>query len=325
MITLRCEIRPQSPFATEFRGDVFFGHVCWAIRWLYGEKRLCELLEGYHAERPFLVVGDPLPPGYITRPALPMRLMSGQPNLSFSKELKKAPFLDIRAVAEPSVLWSDFLAAEPQGDHSQPLPLKTSFVRMHNSLSRETGTTGEGAMFAPRAQHAFRFRENAVLQAFILLDEARLGRDELQKSLEYVGTKGFGKRSSVGYGHFSVAPLTQAQLPSHSNPNAFLALSRVLPVEKSLNLRMSLYNTSTHFGRHGDLLAFGQVFKRPLLMMEAGAILVPADGIKRLAWLGSGAGGIHSPISSQLPETVHQGYAPVLPVQVAWEHLHGNS
>lgn len=321
MQILRCKFKPESPFATDFRGDVLFGHACWAIRWIFGEQRLKSLLTDYTNGKPFLIIGDPLPVGCLPRPALPIRAM-GTAESGSLKKVKKLPFLGIEAIERKSTEWLGNLCDAA----SDEFPLRSPTVRMHNSISRETGTTGEGAMFAPRAQHAVCYRADATLESYILIDETLMSIDEICQALSYIGSRGYGKRSSVGYGQFSVSVVEPCMLPRHAEPNALLTLGRCVPAMEEVNSHLSLYTTVTHFGRHGDQLASGKVFKKPILFMEAGALLAPPSGNGfEKPWVGTGVGGVSSAISEQQSETVHQGYAPAVAVQVAWESIYGNS
>lgn len=54
----RFTLTPQSAMGTPLVGDTLFGQLCWAVRNRFGEARLSELLEGYTAQRPFMVVSD---------------------------------------------------------------------------------------------------------------------------------------------------------------------------------------------------------------------------------------------------------------------------
>ena len=38
MANYKLYLKPLSPFQTPLHSDTIFGHICWAIRYLYGEK-----------------------------------------------------------------------------------------------------------------------------------------------------------------------------------------------------------------------------------------------------------------------------------------------
>jgi CRISPR-associated protein Csm4 len=71
----------------------------------------------------------------------------------------------------------------------------------------------------------------------------------------------------------------------------------------------SYYQIKTHFGRHGDVAALQDPFKRPLLLAKTGAVFsLPEE--RSALYLGQGIGNS----SRTQAGTVHQGYAPVIPL-----------
>ncbi|MGC8862247.1 MAG: hypothetical protein ACP5R5_05650 [Armatimonadota bacterium] len=76
MRTFRVRFRLVSSLGTPFHADTVFGHICWAIRYLEGEKSLEEFLAAFDGVPPLLlsdglpVIGDKC---YVPYPALPAR------------------------------------------------------------------------------------------------------------------------------------------------------------------------------------------------------------------------------------------------------------
>ncbi len=60
----------KSPVITPFQADTIFGHFSWALRYLKGERRLIEFLEGFNANSTPLLVSDGLPQGFLPKPIL---------------------------------------------------------------------------------------------------------------------------------------------------------------------------------------------------------------------------------------------------------------
>jgi len=79
---------------------------------------------------------------------------------------------------------------------------------------------------------------------------------------------------------------------------------------------MWLVLNRTRFGRHGNVQATaGNPFKKPVLMAQSGAVF---SGERHgRPWIGQGIGGI----STTLPATVHQGYAPAIALNLELERL----
>jgi CRISPR-associated protein Csm4 len=77
----------------------------------------------------------------------------------------------------------------------------------------------------------------------------------------------------------------------------------------------SHWQVLTRFGRHGDLaVQGGNPFKRPVLLAQAGSVFRPETLDPARGFVGQGLGGVDKPVSTVMPETVHQGYAPVIPI-----------
>lgn len=317
MRTVRARITPRSAFGTPLMGDTLFGQVCWAIRNRAGETRLNELLEGYTEGRPFLVISDAMPAGYVPRPALPGHLFHPL-EYADRKEVKKRQWLPLDNISEPVADWLNCCVKSadlPGGwvlTHLQP----------HNSIDRRTGTTGEN--FAPYAmpQHWYgklitdKGKERFVigrLDLYLVLDETRLSVDDVNTALSDIGDLGFGRDAGVGLGRFTVDVLEEASLPAQRDANAWMTLAPCAPQGLEWIPDRCFYQVFTRFGRHGDAaVRRGNPFKTPVLLAAAGAVLSPTTFEPR-PFIGQGLGG-DGRLSKAVPQTVHQGYAPVVAI-----------
>ena len=185
--------------------------------------------------------------------------------------------------------------------------LKTSTVRVHNTINRSTLTTGEG-MFAPYQQTQTRFHPLMRLAIYAVVDETRFSEDELQQAMTFIGLSGFGRDASAGLGKFEVIGAPQ-EMPLQPASRSRLALASVsLGGMTDIVAEKTFYRIKTHFGRHGAELALsGAPFKKPVVLAQAGAVMTFAAP-QTASFVGKGITGI----SSVKPETVHQGYCPVL-------------
>jgi len=313
MTPLKATLAPRTAFATPLMGDTLFGQLCWAIRQGWGEARLSELLEGYTAGRPFLVVSDGFPAGYLPMPALPSRYWREEADPSQRKALKRRVWLAETESAHPLADWQR-LAKTPEeagaaaDSRSQP----------RNSLNRLTLATGKGAGFAPYTVRQHWYPPGARLDIHILLDEARLSPADLGLALAAVGLTGFGKDASVGLGKFTPESLQTHTLPRQQDSNAWLTLAPCALQGLGLDARRCYYRPFTRYGRHGaQAVLLGNPFKAPLLLAAAGAVLSPGAGECDIdvSFIGQGLGGAGQ-LSKVLPQTVHQGYAPVVGVHL---------
>lgn len=317
MLAIKVCIVPLSPFGTLPKGDTLFGQLCWASRNHLGEDRLVGLLEGYTAGRPFAVVSDAFPAGHLPRPALPGHRFSELSGAD-RKEAKRRAWLPEQYFGEPVERWLRY-CREPS-DMSGAVPLARP--QPHNAIDRRTGTTGEG--FAPYAmtQHWYHHRDHdrnvyieAKLDVHVVLDETRLTTEELTRLFEGIGALGFGRDASIGLGKFRVESVEQWRLQEQPDSDSWLALAPCAPQSLGLDPTRSFYQVFTRFGRHGDIAVHtGKPFKTPVLLAQTAAVLTPARYEVR-AFIGRGLGG-DSSLSKAIPQTVQQGYAPVMGIRL---------
>ncbi|MBM4345920.1 MAG: CRISPR-associated protein Csm7 [Deltaproteobacteria bacterium] len=313
MLTLRVTLRARSAFATPLRGDTLFGHLCWAVVERFGEARLVELLDGYGAGRPFAVLGDPSPKDYLPRPFCPTPVwLAGTLLDPAQRKAEKArKWVGLTAVATPIRQWRK---------HAVALPWIAAATDQHNSINRQTGTTGKGLGFAPYQVDVQWYRGadgSGDLDLYAVIDSERLAIADFEVLLLDIGGGGYGKDASTGRGRFTVDAVTQHRWPKVARADAWLTLGPTAPQSAGQAWRAdrSWYQPVLRFGRHGNRAALtGQPFKNPVVLADAGAVLTPAE-MRETSFCGAGLGG-GGRLSRAIPETVHQGYAPVVPIEV---------
>ncbi len=300
-------LRPHTPFGSMPKGDTFFGQLCWAIRHRYGEQRLQALLEDYTTGRPFAVVSDGLPAGHLPLPELPLHQYDPLPDAD-RKVAKKRRWLRRKDFERPLHTWLQHARTPAE------LAMTTTRPQPHNTISRATGTTGTG-VFAPYQLEQIWFEPDARLDLYITYDAQRLSANELTELVEQIGSFGYGRDATTGLGKFSIEKTDTTPWPAHDHANALLTLAPCAPQGLALNERHCFYQTFVRFGRHGDQgVHTGKPFKAPLLLADTGALLSPS-AIPDASFIGQGLGGDGS-LSRAIPETVHQGYAPVISVRL---------
>ena len=322
MKTYRFTLSPQSAFGTPLVGDSLFGQLCWAIVNRFGEAHLNKLLEGYVEQRPFMVVSDCFPKGYLPLPTLPSRFwQTDDSHKADRKKLKKIQWIKWEDAQKSAVkFWQECAVAHQQEIDAQneqhkndrnyekkAILFKESQDQYHNTLDRSSGTTGEG-IFAPYATELTWYNKTQQFDLYIVLDEPRFSLDELKLILSDVGSFGFGRDASIGLGKFTVAEETQAGEFKQENANCYFTLANTAPQGLGLNKDNSYYQITTRFGRHGDIQALSSSpFKKPIILAKAAAIFTPNE-YKVRSFLGNGL----THISTAQTNAVHQGYAPVL-------------
>ena len=306
MDALKITLTPQTAFGTPLVGDTLFGHLCWGIAEAFGADRLRELLHGYCDGTPFLIASDAFPAGYLPLPTLPSAYWEKPPGEEDRKALKKRQWLPLEALTAPVRDWqqharsNDDIAANLISSHSQA----------HNSINRAISSTGD-ARFAPFASEQNWYSTESQWQLYLLHDPARITRDELAQILKNLGHSGYGRDASTGLGKYHLDALEAEQTLFTRSGNAAMTLAPCCPQGQGFDGAHSYYQTLTRFGRHGNVQATaGNPFKKPVLMAQSGAVF---SGERHgRPWIGQGIGGI----STTLPATVHQGYAPAIALEL---------
>jgi CRISPR-associated protein Csm4 len=323
MQRLQFTLTPKTAFATPLAGDTLFGQCCWAIRHILGAEELTTLLAGYTDNKPFMVISDAIPQGFLPRPTLPTELLGFDTSDSKQRKAQKAEkwFPDI-VLANPLNKWAQFARTETEMLKAMGLTgryLISDKPQDHNSLNRKTGTTGTGEGFAPFQRQTFWYHPDIKLTLIIELDTDRLSVADLLEALSWIGLHGYGKEASCGLGKFEVQLFDKLTAPAvHPEPveghNAWLTLAPCTPQGLSWHSERCYYQILTRFGRHGDLAVHqsGGVFKNPVLMTATGAVLTPEKADISQGFTGKGITGV----SKTIEATVHQGYAPVYPVRL---------
>ncbi len=321
-------LQPLSPCATAPLGDTWFGQLCWAIVQGWGETRLGQLLDGYTAGHPFAVLSDALPAGYLPRPELPETYWHADApfDVTQRKERQKLAWVPRHALTLAVNRWLDVakndqpcadtsnLSASLRCSASDKLPWRVSRLQPRNHLNRLKLCTDEAGFSPYTVRQTWYSRD---LELIVWLDPERLEAQALRQALEAIVEQGFGKDASVGLGKFRVCDFAPIDFPTPpQNANACLTLAPCAPQGLPLKEQLCFYKPFVRYGRHGNVLALtGAPFKLPLLMAHGGAVLTPTDP-QSLArgWIGQGLGGATSPLSFADRRTVHQGYAPALPI-----------
>lgn len=318
MTLFRFTLELHTAFGTPLAGDTLFGQLCWTAREHLGNAELEKLLAGYTEGRPWLVVSDGFPSGFLSKPTVPASLVGANfvGANSFARKAEKAKhWIPLSAIDKPL---SQMLAAAVDdkvafGENGKPVEAP----QPHNTLNRLTGTTGEGE-FAPYTQPQIFFARGQRMDVYCVLDETRMSQDTLLTLLQAVGSCGYGRDASIGLGKFSVeTPLVGANLfAQHPQPNAYLTLAPCAPQGKNFDGNKSYYRVLTRFGRHGNLHGISEKpFKNPVLLAATGAVFVPQADYTQRQFIGQGLGG-NWQLSKVEPATVQQGYAPVVGIRM---------
>ena len=311
----RATLSLATPLGTPLAGDTLFGQCCWALREALGEAELKRRLDGYTQNEPWLIVSDGFPVGHLPKPTLPQGF-EPQPGPAARKAAKKKHWIPAARASDTldALLASAVDDTQAYGRDTQSrslAPMRT--LQPHNTLNRLTGSTGETA-FAPYAMPQTFHTAGQRIDVYFVLDSDRGSSDETKRLIEAIGAIGFGRDASIGLGKFTVAPIESAAFAAPANANAFWTLAACAPQGQGFDGTKSYWRVLTRFGRHGNALALAaNPFKTPVIMATTGAVFAPRGAFSPSLFIGQGLGG-NGALSKVEPATVHQGYAPAIPI-----------
>lgn len=311
-------LRLESDLGGPLRGDSLFGQFCWALRLRAGEAALDAALAGYARGQPFLVVSDGFPQGFAPRPEIPappvpLNKVSSTDEWSRRKKWAARTRVPLASLDRPLI--EAFLA----DDLAKP-ETPATVLQSHNTINRMTGTTGTG-MFAPYQMPRL-LGAGEQIEVHCLHDPERIAESAVSDLMADLGLAGCGRDASIGLGKFSVVAC--AARPPDRATGAAVALAPCRPAPGEVEAENSYWRPFTRFGRHGGPAFSGNVFKAPLLLADTGAIFALSSEARGRRHIGVGLGGDgrlsrHQDDSIRL-KTVHQAYAPVLPVNLEGWH-----
>jgi len=260
----KAQFKLKSWFASAWQSDTIFGHLCWGMRYLYGEDKLEDFLKLYDGGMPPLLVsngfpGEFLPQPITAPPAIDKSLTSDVQREKF-RQHKKVRGNKWLTVDEFTHVLSGGIVIPPAESRAE----KEKRVTLKNQLNRLTCTTGEGGKL-------YNFEERYWPEIIIYLKVSDDFIDMAKQLFQYVADTGYGKRKSIGYGHIesmSFEPFNGFKQPQKAN--GFVTLSNFVP--SASDPTKGSWNVIVKYGKMGEEWASeDHVFKKPLLMLEAGS------------------------------------------------------
>lgn len=313
LVWFECDWRPLTAFGAPVLGCTLFS------RWVAEMARRCDAntlatrLQGYLGGRPFLVVGDPRPKGFVPRPALALHEFTHPTGID-AKQIKARRWVPERSVGTALSRWLDDAATD---DELQRSPASSLTAIVHPDLRSGFSGPCAGAATWPVLHYA---ALEWVID--ILIDTKRLSSDEVSETLSLIGAVGFGAHAARGLGKFAVGRLRRKEWPAATGNIAYcMGLCSPPPLSRSRGNKFARYRPRIIRGWSSPSAQHARVehAKVPLLLAEAGALFQIEEG-SVINCFGQGIGGQGS-LSRIEPRAVAQGYAPVLTVMLHDEGL----
>lgn len=292
----RVTLQMVSATATPWQADTVWGHLAWALRYIYGEDALHEVIAEYSGPEPPFLVSNGFPGDLLPQPVLPPPPVPPAASLQEQRRL----FAEAKAAKEGGWLEPAQFAAALRGERVAGVPLpaeRRPRVTLKNQINRLTGTTGA-------AGNLFDFEEFFWPEVTLYLKVRPDFVATVEDLFAYLARTGYGKRKSAGYGQ--VRRMRFEEFPGFAEPpdaNGFVSLANFVP--QPGDPTHGYWRHLVKYGRLAEEFALPNPFKQPLIMLEAGATFY--DSPVRPYY-----GGLVRGLSAAVPQAVHYAFA--LPV-----------
>jgi CRISPR-associated protein Csm4 len=296
MNLIKVKINPHSSFVTFPKGDTLFGHFVYHS---FLEKET--IFSDYIKEKkPKIIFSDILPDGYVYKPTLPSNSFVNEDKEDIEwleknkKEFKKKSWIDLSELKNGIKICNkkDFTPYKK-------LDFYRSEIRVRNALNRVSFTTG-GEGFDPFSLEEITFIYQPVI--YVMFDNT-FTKEQIIDRLNRIGKVGFGKKGSIGKGHFRAEIDSEFRGFDEVKSDYYITLSPTLLHKSKDLIEKAYYNTFNRFGKYHST---STPFKKPLLMADSGAV-VKLKSQKQ--YIG---GAIENGINGQ---SLVQGYSIVVPFE----------
>jgi CRISPR-associated protein Csm4 len=261
MKSYKVTLKLTSPYATDWHADTIWGHLCWALRFTYGEPALTNFIARYGNGKPPLLVSNGFPCDFLPRPILPDKPVTERSAFSEAKKQKTIRWLTLDEFNR--TLNGDTLNLTENIDSG------SMSVTLKNQLNRLTGTTSGNE--DETIGHLFSFKQYHGETVSIYLKIADDFVKTAEELLQNLSQSGYGKRKTVGYGQFRIQSFDE--FPGFNSPqgaNGFISLSNFVPAEH--NPLKGYWEILVKYGKLGEEYAItGNPHKKPLVMFKAGS------------------------------------------------------
>ncbi|MBA7610625.1 hypothetical protein ES703_17837 [subsurface metagenome] len=278
----------ESWMASAWQSDTIWGHLCWGLRYNYGEDALLEFIDAYEQGTPPLLVSNGFPEDMLPRPIV-AELVSDEHK---SLPERRQAFRERKGAKDIRFLTREEFAKAIQGDQLVPslkVGVETTMVTLKNQISRLTSTTG-----AEGAGQLFSFEQYRWVSISIYLKVADDFAERARELFQYLEQSGYGKRKSVGYGQVKLVSFEPVSgFPSPADANGFVTLSNFVPAAKDPT--SGYWGAIVKYGKLGEEFAIeGNPFKKPLIMLTAGSTFYDSPCREHYGRLVRGLSPIHT-------------------------------
>jgi len=303
-----------SALETPLQADTIFGHICWAMRYVYGDEELKSFLDSYSVQPP-MIISDGMPEGYLPVPIIPFGPANEETNI---KQLTKISWVKADSLKKIRIGFNrselikllELTHLETKGKEDG----SDKEIISHNTIDRLTNTAVKPGGFFQEEAEFFDDKEKNAMAVYFLINEDIINKKKLDNILFFIEQSGYGQNKSTGRGKFSITSREDTGFFDKSEKyNAFMALSSFCP--SKTDPVSGFWDLTAKFGRlGGDFAKYGIPYKRAVTMLKRGSFFI-TDSV--LPYYGRILDNVHQ----NRPEIKHYAMAMAYPIQFTEEEI----
>lgn len=269
----RWKVKLKSSFITPFQSDTIYGHMFWAIQFLYGESEIEKTVAEFRAYKPPFICSNGFINDYI--PYLEPFNIEEEELLKLDKKEYVKRVTEAKRLKKIKSFELDVFNEMREKGKNEVLKtrdiklLDNKFVEesvMHNTIDRLSGTTLENGLYNLDEKFI-----DGTVSIYIKLRED-YPFEKLEEILRYIERTGFGKRASVGKGQLERVELAEFKGFSDIQGDGYVVLSNYIP--KQYDYSEVIYGELlTKRGKVGESSERAEFpYKKPFACYTAGSI-----------------------------------------------------
>ncbi|MGL6100996.1 MAG: type III-A CRISPR-associated RAMP protein Csm4 [Fusobacteriaceae bacterium] len=286
------KIKPTSSFLTPWQSDTLYGHLLWAILFLYGEDELNEVIQNFkNFKAPFIVsngfFGDELP--FIKKEFIQTEKVKMIAKDIYGDESQDSLVKTIRGIKElnkkktmPLDSFENMRGNQSNYEYLREtlkclkkIDKNTLFKEipiLHNVVNRLSGVTEENGIYTLNEGFS-----NSTISIYIKLrDDFEI--EKFDSLLKYIEATGFGKKTSSGKGQIDRVEFKEFNgFKEVSDANGYVVLSNFVPKKGDYKEIISGEVITKRAKAGNEIENSDFPFKKPFVCYIPGAIFKKGD------------------------------------------------
>ena len=277
--TYLLKLKPLSSYMTLWQSDTIYGHLLWAIFFIYGEEELKKVIDEFKNSNPPFIVSD----GFIgdKLPLIEKEIISNDLVEYLVKKYKKSyhevaielkkiknikkvslkEFNQLRKEDYSNIEWLEEKLFSKKEDRQEKNNI-VSIENIHNRINRITNTTKENGLFS-----TIEYFTNENIYIYIKLKDC-YDEKKFFSLIKYMEETGFGKKKSIGKGSFKIESFEKFDGFEDIKGNGFITLSNYIPKEFDYDTTIK----SLPLVKNGKVGIGSNPFKKTFSCFKAGSL-----------------------------------------------------